>query len=137
LRHARARRQLRRPLTIKALHVSVLVKMFRGAAHVINFAHHVVMTGADEQFGPATLIALGIALPDWPLSAGVPRRSAGSGSRRNRPQDHRAFRVGLFSIEVEYILHAGDELAIDLRNAPHVFAMPKAAAGRAPDGAPS
>src|SRR5580658_2192259 len=34
--------------------------------------------------------------------------------------DHRALRIGLFGIESEHILHAGDVLAIDLRNAPHV-----------------
>src|SRR5580658_873019 len=36
--------------------------------------------------------------------------------------DHRALRIGLFGIEVEHILHAGDVLAVDLRNAPHVLA---------------
>jgi hypothetical protein len=36
--------------------------------------------------------------------------------------DHRAFRIGRFGIEVEHVLHAGDELAVDLRNAPHVLA---------------
>ena len=36
--------------------------------------------------------------------------------------DHRALRIGRFGIEVEHILHAGDVLAIDLRNAPHVLA---------------
>jgi sarcosine oxidase gamma subunit len=36
--------------------------------------------------------------------------------------DHRALRIGLFGVEVEHVLHAGDVLAIDLRNAPHVFA---------------
>src|SRR6202049_5216420 len=36
--------------------------------------------------------------------------------------DDRALRIGLFGIEVEHILHAGDVLAVDLRNAPHVLA---------------
>ena len=36
--------------------------------------------------------------------------------------DHRALGIGLFSIEVEHILHAGDVLAVDQRNAPHVLA---------------
>src|SRR5262245_38036520 len=36
--------------------------------------------------------------------------------------DHRALRIGLFGIEIEHILHAGDILAVDLRNAPHVLA---------------
>src|ERR1700755_42136 len=35
--------------------------------------------------------------------------------------DHRALRIGLFSIEVEHVLHAGDILGVDLRNAPHVL----------------
>src|SRR5665811_724793 len=35
--------------------------------------------------------------------------------------DHRALRIGRFGIEVEHILHAGDVLAIDLRNAPHIL----------------
>src|SRR5438477_580946 len=36
--------------------------------------------------------------------------------------DHRALWIGLFGIEVEHILHAGDVFAVDLRNAPHVLA---------------
>jgi hypothetical protein len=36
--------------------------------------------------------------------------------------DHRALRIGLFSIEIEHVLHAGDILGVDLRNAPHVLA---------------
>src|SRR5207244_12721872 len=36
--------------------------------------------------------------------------------------DHRALRIGLFSIEVEHVLHAGDIVGVDLRNAPHVLA---------------
>src|SRR5437764_80823 len=35
--------------------------------------------------------------------------------------DHRTLRIGLFGIEVEHILHAGDVLTVDLRNAPHVL----------------
>src|SRR5208337_2791617 len=35
---------------------------------------------------------------------------------------HGPLRVGLFGIEVEDILHAGDIVAIDLGNAPHVLA---------------
>src|SRR5215470_12844451 len=34
----------------------------------------------------------------------------------------RALPIGLLSIEVEHIFHASDELAVDLRNAPHVLA---------------
>src|SRR4051794_4182509 len=34
--------------------------------------------------------------------------------------DHRSFRVGRFGVEVEHILHAGDIVGIDLRNAPHI-----------------
>jgi len=33
---------------------------------------------------------------------------------------HRTLGIGRFGIEVEYVLHAGDVIAIDLRNAPHV-----------------
>src|SRR4051794_30226671 len=36
--------------------------------------------------------------------------------------DHRAFRIGLFGVELEHILHAGDIFAVDLRNTPHVLA---------------
>jgi len=31
-------------------------------------------------------------------------------------------RIGLFRIKIEHVLHAGDELAVHLRNAPHVLA---------------
>src|SRR5215470_15441202 len=34
----------------------------------------------------------------------------------------RALPIGLLSIEVEHIFHASDELAVDLRDAPHVLA---------------
>src|ERR1700692_4283046 len=34
---------------------------------------------------------------------------------------HRPLGIGRFGIELEYVLHAGDVFAIDLRNAPHVF----------------
>jgi hypothetical protein len=30
--------------------------------------------------------------------------------------------IGLFSIEVEHVLHAGHILGVDLRNAPHILA---------------
>jgi hypothetical protein len=33
---------------------------------------------------------------------------------------HRAFGVGRLGVEVEHVLHAGDVVAIDLRDAPHV-----------------
>ena len=36
--------------------------------------------------------------------------------------DDRALRIGRFGVEIEHILHAGDVLAVDLRNAPHVLA---------------
>src|SRR5712675_1028959 len=36
--------------------------------------------------------------------------------------DHRTLRIGWFGVEVEYVLHAGDILAIHLRDAPHVLA---------------
>jgi hypothetical protein len=35
--------------------------------------------------------------------------------------DHRALGIGVFRVEIEHILHAGDVLAVDLRNAPHVL----------------
>src|SRR5262249_2732499 len=36
--------------------------------------------------------------------------------------DHRALPVRLFSMEVEHVFHAGDKLAVDVRDAPHVLA---------------
>ena len=36
--------------------------------------------------------------------------------------DYRALRIGRFGIEDEHVLHAGNVLPIDLRNAPHVVA---------------
>jgi hypothetical protein len=35
---------------------------------------------------------------------------------------HRPLGIGCLGIEVEHVLHASDVFAIDLRNAPHVFA---------------
>ena len=36
--------------------------------------------------------------------------------------DRRTLRIGWFGVEVEYVLHAGDILAVHLRDAPHVLA---------------
>ena len=36
--------------------------------------------------------------------------------------DHRPLWIGRFGIEIEHVFHAGDILAIDLGNAPHVLA---------------
>src|ERR1700678_1561568 len=36
--------------------------------------------------------------------------------------DHWTLRIGWFGVEVEYVLHAGDILAVHLRDAPHVLA---------------
>src|SRR3546814_9801272 len=36
--------------------------------------------------------------------------------------DHRALRIGVFRIEIEHILHAGNVLAVDRRHAPHLLA---------------
>src|SRR6202040_2032555 len=36
--------------------------------------------------------------------------------------DHWTLRIGWFGVEVEYVLHAGDTLAVHLRDAPHVLA---------------
>src|SRR5260370_39464981 len=49
-------------LTNEALQVPVVVQMFDGAAHVINFAHKIVMARTNEQFGPA--LELLPCLPD-------------------------------------------------------------------------
>jgi hypothetical protein len=77
----------------------------------------------DEQVGgPVTLILAVVALKLTWLGLHRLAYLADQLCRALVKTDHRAFRVGLFSIEVEYILHAGDELAVDLRNAPHVFA---------------
>jgi hypothetical protein len=45
---------------IEDLQISVLVKMLYCASDVINFAHHVVMTRADEKFGSASELPLGL-----------------------------------------------------------------------------
>src|SRR5260370_19424218 len=77
----------------------------------------------DEQIGGA--IALILAIVALQLTRiGLDRLAdlADELGRAFVETDHRVLRVGLFSIEVEYILHTGDELAVDLRNAPHVLA---------------
>src|SRR5262245_59816907 len=77
----------------------------------------------DEQIGGS--IALVFAV--------IPFKPAGSGrhwlpdladelGRALVETDHRARRIGLLGIEVEHVLHAGDVIGIDLRNAPHVLA---------------
>ena len=47
-------------LAVKAFQVSIFMEMFDGAAHIVDFAHHVVMAGSDEQFGPALELLLGL-----------------------------------------------------------------------------
>jgi hypothetical protein len=48
-------------LAIEAFQISVLVEMLYGASHIVNLAHHVVMAGADEQFGSAFELLLGLS----------------------------------------------------------------------------
>src|SRR5215475_2747508 len=77
----------------------------------------------DEQIGGSLALVFAV----------IPFKPAGSG-RHWLPDladelggalvetDHRARRIGLLGIEVEHVLHAGDVIGIDLRNAPHVLA---------------
>ena len=77
----------------------------------------------DEQVGRS--IALILAVITFELARRGRDRLAHLADELGRAlveTDHRALRIGLFGVEVEHILHAGDILAVDLRNAPHVLA---------------
>src|SRR5271165_2280271 len=77
----------------------------------------------DEQVGRS--IALILAVVTFELARRGRDRMAHLADELGRAlveTDHRALRIGLFGVEVEHILHAGDILAVDLRNAPHVLA---------------
>src|SRR6516165_7999975 len=77
----------------------------------------------DEQVGRS--IALILAVETFELAWSGRDRLAHLADELCRTlveTNHRALRIGLFSIEVEHVLHAGDILGVDLRNAPHVLA---------------
>ena len=77
----------------------------------------------DEQIGRS--VALILAVVALELSRRGRDRLARLADELGRAlveADHRALRIGRFGVEVEHILHAGDVLAVDLRNAPHVLA---------------
>src|SRR6266508_3046611 len=77
----------------------------------------------DEQVGRS--IALILAVETFELAWSGRDRLAHLADELCRTlveTDHRALRIGLFSIEVEHVLHAGDIVGVDLRNAPHVQA---------------
>ena len=77
----------------------------------------------DEQVGRAIALVLAVvALELARLGRDWLANLADQLDRALVEADHRALGIGLFGIEVEHILHAGDILAIDLRNAPHVLA---------------
>jgi hypothetical protein len=77
----------------------------------------------DEQVGgPVAFILAVVALKLTRLGLDWRTHLADELDRALVETDHWALRIGLFGIEVEHILHAGDELAVDLRNAPHVLA---------------
>ena len=56
------------------------------------------------------------ARPGW---AGAPGRSADWAFIKAH---HRALRIGRLGVKIKHVLHTGDVVAIDLRNAPHLFA---------------
>ena len=77
----------------------------------------------DEQVGGA--IALILAIVALELARLGLDRLANLADELDRTfikRDHRTLTIGLFGIEVEDILHAGDVAAVNLRNAPHVLA---------------
>src|SRR5882762_2240676 len=77
----------------------------------------------DEEVGrPIALILAVEALKLTRLGLDRLADLANQLSRALVETDHWALRIGRLSIEVEHILHAGDELAVDLRDAPHVLA---------------
>src|SRR5262245_27191355 len=77
----------------------------------------------DEQIGGAIALVLAIIALQLPW-LGLDRLAnlADELGRAFVETDHRALPIGLLSIEVEYIFHAGNELAVDLWDAPHVLA---------------
>src|SRR5271166_3824085 len=77
----------------------------------------------DEQVGRS--IALILAVVTFELARRGRDRLAYLADELGRAlveADHRALRIGLFGIEIEHILHAGDVFAVDPWNAPHVLA---------------
>src|SRR5262245_478750 len=77
----------------------------------------------DEQVGGAVALILAVVALQLPrLGLDGLANLADELGRAFVETDHRARPIRLLSIEVEHILHAGDELAIDLRDAPHVLA---------------
>src|SRR5262249_59838272 len=75
----------------------------------------------DEQVGGAITLILAIVAFQLPRP-GLDRLAdlADELGRAFVKTDHRALPIGFFSIEVEHIFHAGNELAVDLWDAPHI-----------------
>src|SRR5262245_46704634 len=77
----------------------------------------------DEQVGGAVALILAVVALQLPrLGLDGLANLADELGRAFVETDHRTLPIGLRSIEVEHIFHAGDELAVDLRDAPHVLA---------------
>ena len=77
----------------------------------------------DEQVGGAVAFILAVVSFD-PTRLGLDGLAdlADQLGRALVETHHRALWVGRFGVEIEHILHAGDELAVDLRDTPHVLA---------------
>ena len=77
----------------------------------------------DEQIGGAVAPILAVVALDLPgLGRDRLAHLADELDRALVEADHRPLRVGRFGIEIEHILHAGDVVGVDLRNAPHLLA---------------
>jgi hypothetical protein len=95
----------------------------RVMSSIWRFAPGPMHVEEDEQIGCA--ITLVLAIITLQLSRLGLDRLANLADELDRAfveTDHRALPIRLFSIEVEHIFHAGDELAVDPRDAPHVLA---------------
>ena len=76
----------------------------------------------DEQIGGAIALVLAIvALQLARLGLDRLANLADELGRAFVETDHRALPIGLFGIEIEHVFHAGDKLAVDPRDAPHVL----------------
>src|SRR5262249_1468018 len=72
--------------------------------------------------GPIALVFTVVALDLARLSRDRLAHFSNQLDRALVEADHWAFRIGMFRVEIEHILHAGDVFGIDPWDAPHVLA---------------
>ena len=93
----------------------------RAALGDLHLAPGAVRVEEHEQVGGAVAPVLAVVALDLPgLGRDRPAHLADELDRALVEADHRPLRVGRLGIEIEHVLHAGDVIGIDLRNAPHL-----------------